>query len=106
MHPLKHALKLHSFIANCTLTHILSEQPGVKTLFVHKVEGIGVLCDPAPLEKHWKGGRVVGLNVMERGVEDKGCFWGRVETTGGEETKAETETEAEEENGEREKGKL
>ncbi|KAH7815492.1 uncharacterized protein MONOS_5419 [Monocercomonoides exilis] len=101
MHPLKHALKLHSFIANCTLTHILFEQPGVKTLFVHKVEGIGVWCDTALLERHWKGGRVVDFEVMERGVEDKGCFWGRVETAGGEETEA----EAEEENGERGKGK-
>ncbi|KAH7831540.1 uncharacterized protein MONOS_9179 [Monocercomonoides exilis] len=77
--------------------------PRVKTLFVHKVEGIGVWCDPALLERHWKGGRVVDFEVMERGVEDKGCFWGRVETTGGEETNAETVAEAEEENGEREK---
>ncbi|KAH7820139.1 uncharacterized protein MONOS_13766 [Monocercomonoides exilis] len=101
MQPLGHAYELPSLIANGTLTHILSEQPGVKTLFVWNVDGIGVWCDTTLLGRHRKGGRVVDFEVMERGVDDKGCFLRRVETAGGEET----ETEAEEENGERGKGK-
>ncbi|KAH7819714.1 uncharacterized protein MONOS_8898 [Monocercomonoides exilis] len=105
MQPLGHAYELPSLIANGTLTHILSEQPGVKTLFVWNVDGIGVWCDSALLGRHRKGGRVVDFEVMERGVDDKGCFLGRVETAGGEETEAEAEAEAEEENGERGKGK-
>jgi hypothetical protein len=78
LHPTGHWDEVPNLLRNGLLARLLTEQPGLKYLFVHNIDTLGADADPALLGLHIQSGAALSYEVITRRIEDRGGGLARV----------------------------
>lgn len=78
LHPIGHFFELPNMLRNGTLAALLTESPGLKTLFLHNIDTLGADLDPTLLGAHLESGAPLTFEVISRRLEDRGGGLARV----------------------------
>lgn len=72
LHPIGHFYELPNILLNGTLSKLLTERPGIKTLMLHNIDTLGADVDPAILGHHLDSGAALTFEVIPRHLDDRG----------------------------------
>lgn len=78
LHPVGHFFELPNMLRNGTLAALLTERPGLNTLFLHNIDTLGADLDPTLLGAHIQSGATLTFEVISRRLEDRGGGLARV----------------------------
>jgi hypothetical protein len=79
LHPVGHWYEVPNLFRNGVLTRLLTERPQLKYLMLHNIDTVGADVDPALLGYHIEQESALTMEVITRGIEDRGGGLARID---------------------------
>ncbi|MBN2425836.1 MAG: UTP--glucose-1-phosphate uridylyltransferase [Calditrichaceae bacterium] len=79
LHPVGHWYELPNMLRNGTLLKLLESYPNLKYLMLHNIDTLGADMDPAILGYHILRQKALTVEVIARGIDDRGGGLARVD---------------------------
>jgi hypothetical protein len=79
LHPVGHWYEVPNLFRNGVLARLLAERPQLKYLMLHNIDTVGADVDPALLGYHIDQGAALTMEVITRGIEDRGGGLARID---------------------------